>query len=701
MNITSDMDRFKKVFFEECDDLLDSVEENLRRLKEQVDPEIIHAIFRAIHTIKGGAGSFDLQRVIEFAHAYETLLDLLREQKIKIDDSLIGVLFKSCDVLIDLINAAKNEKDVDDAFALETLAQLRLVIDDNFVNNETYIKHMAFDSPPNKNKEVTYIIEFNPHQNLMHYGSDPILILNELKGLSFESDSFNITMHASHIPDLNDLLPNNLYISWEIKIATQKSKSAIINVFEFVSDLCDLNINCVGKEKLDDYVSINSDNSDMSSALEDIISEPPSNPEKPLTKDIYQTDVLNSDENIAKKSDIVHSLRVEIDRIDKLVNTVGEIVIKQAMLLNQTKDLDDIRHLGIINGLNELSQYTRELQENVMAIRAQPIKSVFNRMHRLVRDLSSQLNKNITLETRGEDTELDKTVIENLSEPLMHMIRNAIDHGIENTEERLIANKPKEGKIILSAEHKNGRVNIQIKDDGRGINREHVYKKAIEKGLIMDDVILTDVEIDNLILLPGFSTAQKITNISGRGVGLDVVRKSIQSLGGKLQIQSHEGKGCEMTLSLPLTLAVMDGMIICCGNVLYIIPFVNISEILTPEKEQIINLASGDQLLKIRDDFIPLFSLKNVFNLECDDHNTCPRIVVVIEKYNGEHAGIIADDLQGKQQIVIKSLETNYESIAGIAATTIMGDGSVATILDVDVICDLKKIKTKNKEKVR
>jgi two-component system chemotaxis sensor kinase CheA len=682
MVAVSEMDRFKKVFYEECSDLLASVEENLRKLNENVDIELIHAIFRAIHSIKGGAGSFELHRVIKFAHAYETLLDLLREQKLTIDSSLIEILFKSYDVLTDLVNAAKDETYLDDAFGLDTLERLLLIINNDSSAFEVPIQHAELTSSANDHKEsVIYTIEFSPHENLLHYGSDPILIFKELKKLSLDPNECKIELDSSHIPDLNDLLPNNIYMNWKINIKTYDNKKAIYDVFEFVSDLCDLKITSDEDMHLQTQSNI------------DFISEKSSNPHALEDESVKQPTQEATGATSNSKNETVHSLRVEIDRIDKLVNTVGEIVIKQAMILNQTKDLDDTRHLSIINGLHELAQYTRELQENVMAIRAQPIKSVFNRMPRLVRDLASQLNKNVILETFGEDTEIDKTVIENLSEPLIHMIRNAIDHGIEGVEERIAENKPKTGKIILSAEHKNGRICIQIKDDGRGINRERVRLKAIDKGLIGPDATLTGEEIDNIILMPGFSTAENITNISGRGVGLDVVRKIMQSLGGRLHIQSQEGKGCSITLTLPLTLAVLDGMIVCCEGNMYIVPLVNIVETISPNKEQIIDLAGNGQLLKLRDRIIPLFSLREVFNLKSDLDNMAPRIIVVIETDKGELAGIIVDDLQGKQQVVIKSLETNYEAITGISAATIMGDGSVATILDVNAICDFKKIR--------
>jgi two-component system chemotaxis sensor kinase CheA len=534
-------------------------------------------------------------------------LDLLREQTLSVDDAIMRLLFKSYDILTDLVHAAENNQELEDYFGFDVLEELRLVTERGVDTSPAEINKDVNSTEilPGNEETSLFHITFKPHDNLLHYGNEPILVFKELHKLALDAEGFKASLNASNVPDLFDLLPNNLYMNWNIDITTSENEAEIINAFEFVSDLCDLTIKHesfkMSEPKLLAHAQIGENTVDEM-VLRAEVSEKES-----LSKAPTQALTEASKGDAPIKNDTVHTLRVEIDRIDKLVNTVGEIVIKQSMVINQAKDLDDAQYNSIVNGLHELSQYTRELQENVMAIRAQPIKSVFSRMPRLVRDLASQLNKNVSIETRGEDTEIDKTVIENLSEPLIHIIRNAIDHGIETPEERMLADKPKESKIILSAEHKNGRISIQIKDDGRGINRERVRQKAVEKGLISPDAVLVGDEVDNLILLPGFSTAENITNISGRGVGLDVVKKSVQSLGGRLHIQSQEGKGCSFNLTLPLTLAVLDGMVVSCRGGIYIVPLVNIVETLSPKNDHIVDLVGGMQLLKLRGLTVPLF----------------------------------------------------------------------------------------------
>ncbi|HLD95080.1 MAG TPA: chemotaxis protein CheA, partial [Alphaproteobacteria bacterium] len=343
----------------------------------------------------------------------------------------------------------------------------------------------------------------------------------------------------------------------------------------------------------------------------------------------------------------------------------------------------------LFKSLQELSQHTRELQESVMAIRAQPIKAVFSRFPRLVRELAMELSKDVHLELKGEGTEIDKTVIERLGEPLTHMIRNALDHGIETPEERIKAGKKAQGQILLNAEHRSGRIVIEISDDGKGIDRNRVLTKAKEQGIIKPDGVLPDEEIDQLIFHPGFSTAKEVTNISGRGVGMDVVKRSIQNLGGKINIQSKEGRGCIFTLTLPLTLAVMDGMIIACGEEFYVIPLIHIIETLRPTPIQVQPLIGNHDLLNIRGETIPLIYLFDVFSVKEAIQNPADSIVVVLETEGGEKYGLVVDEILGQQQVVLKSLESNYETIPGISAATILGNGHVALILDISTVKNL------------
>nr|CAM75479.1 Chemotaxis protein histidine kinase and related kinases [Magnetospirillum gryphiswaldense MSR-1] len=365
---------------------------------------------------------------------------------------------------------------------------------------------------------------------------------------------------------------------------------------------------------------------------------------------------------------------------------VGELVITQAMLGQQASGFTVESHPELIQGLQELSHHTRELQENVMAIRAQPVKALFSKAPRLVRDLSTKLAKQARLVMSGENTEVDKTVIEQLSDPLTHLIRNALDHGIETPEERMAVGKPAEGTIHLAAQHRSGRIFIEIQDDGRGINRERVLAKALEKGLVERGQQLTDEQIDMLIFAPGFSTASEVSDVSGRGVGMDVVRKNIQDVGGRVVVQSTPGAGSRFILSLPLTLAVMDGMLVQVGGQRYVLPLTNIVESLRPTAQQARSLVDVGEVLTIRGEYINLMPLHAIFGIDGAITDPTKGLVVIVETEGGERVGLLVDELLGQQQVVIKSLDSNFRPVRGISAATILGDGRVALILDVSAL---------------
>jgi two-component system chemotaxis sensor kinase CheA len=377
------------------------------------------------------------------------------------------------------------------------------------------------------------------------------------------------------------------------------------------------------------------------------------------------------------------SVRVDVEKVDRLVNLVGELVINQAMLIQLGGALPPDMCPGLINGLETLSQHLRELQEGVMAIRTQPVKSVFSRMPRLVRELSAQLGKEARLYITGEGTEIDKTVIEQLADPLTHLLRNAIDHGIEKPEIRVAQGKPPQGSIHLSAEHRSGRIVIEVSDDGRGIDRERVLARARQRGLVAADDTPSEETIDNLIFLPGFSTAEVVSNVSGRGVGMDVVRRNIQALGGRISLQSRFGAGSRFLLSLPLTLAIMDGMIVAVGRESYIVPLTNIVESLRPRRQDIHAVAGCGNVVAIRGEYVPLLYLAAHLGVPGAVTDAALGIVVVVENEGAGQVGLVVDELVGQQQVVVKSLEANYGDVEGIGGATILGNGRVALILDV------------------
>uniref|UniRef100_UPI0035B2EE98 chemotaxis protein CheA n=1 Tax=Phenylobacterium sp. TaxID=1871053 RepID=UPI0035B2EE98 len=380
------------------------------------------------------------------------------------------------------------------------------------------------------------------------------------------------------------------------------------------------------------------------------------------------------------------TIRVDLDRVDRLINAVGELVIQQAMLSQRVLESGLARSSNVVLGLEDLELLTREIQDSVMAIRAQPVKSVFQRMPRLVREVAEMVGKRVRLVMEGEGTEVDKTVIERLTDPITHMLRNAIDHGLETPEERLAAGKPQEGVVNMRALHRGGRIVIEIQDDGRGINRQRVRGIAIDKGLITEDAVLSDEETDNLIFLPGFSTAETISDISGRGVGMDVVRRSIQGLGGRISISSEPGKGSKFTMSLPLTLAVLDGMVVTAAEQTLVAPLSAIVESLTPRQEDVHYIGGKDAVIRIRDTFVPLIDVGVSLGFRDTPTDPGQGVAVLVESEGGGKAALLVEAIQGQRQVVIKSLEANYQQIDGIAAATILGDGRVALILDVDAL---------------
>lgn len=668
--MSMDLDSIRGVFFEEAYELLDAAESTLANLSNGDEyNDQINAVFRAIHSIKGGAGSFGFESLVKFAHTYETLLDLLRSQKIQFDEDLRNLLLRANDVLYAVVKADEQDSnelpDTYDAVLQKLLTYTTGGAVAEAVSSDSTQSSGDLEHQPHY---IPYVIRFVPHQEMMHFGNDPLLILRELKTVTMKAarmqDEFGVKLVKNTVPVLGELHLQDSYLGWEIHVTTSASLADIKEVFEFVEDDCELNIQ-----------SLNGTQVVVADSKTPVAQQSQAHPPKAQAKS-------GGDEQ-------VHSIRVELDRIDRMVNTVGEMVIKQAMILDSvaTMDLDKNSDLG--KGLQQLNQYMRELQESVMAIRAQPVKSVFSRIPRLVRELSMELGKDIQLVTSGENTEIDKTVIERLGEPLTHMIRNAIDHGIESPEERLQAGKSKQGTISLSAEHRSGRIVIELTDDGRGINRERVLQKARENGIIAADAYLSGEEIDQLIFHPGFSTAKEVTNISGRGVGMDVVKKSIQNLGGRVLIQSEQGKGCRFVLTLPLTLAVLEGMLVSVGNQCYVIPLVSIIETLRPETKQVSRIIGSQDVLVLRDSNITMLYLHELFDIPSAIERAEDAIVVVVESEGGHLMGVVVDEILGQQQVVIKSIEENYDPIAGISAATILGNGRVALIIDIASLKDV------------
>jgi two-component system chemotaxis sensor kinase CheA len=785
----SDLDDFKATYFDECSELLTELEEQFAAIEAgERDADRLNAVFRAIHSIKGGAGAFGFSALVGFAHAYETLLDYVRDGRIEMSDDVVTLCIRANDIVADHVKAAQtgealpadygmDEKERFDALArgdaapgdddesgepldefdidfTPVMVNLDAPAAPAMVDDEASLDD-AFEAAPMQAEPGHWEVRFTPHRALYARANDPLLLFRELAALG----EMHVRAVLQEIPPLADFEPFAVYCSWEITMISPDLTEAMIReVFEFVEGDCDITVAQLGgaagfdippaaaapepiaaKPTRKTLVEANQDPDpadllaladDEVASLLDFDAAAPAAPEPAfapepepapvtaqdsfeeapglsfaeLAETIQPTPVAKpaapppapartappaaaaaaseGEDGGGNRSVGVQSIRVDLDKVDRVVNMVGELVITQSMLTQQMDETLRARYTELVRGLEVLAQTTRGLQDSVMAIRAQPVKSVFSRMPRLVRELATKTGKKIKLETIGENTEIDKTVIEQLSDPLTHMIRNSADHGIETPDKRAGRGKNETGTIRLSAEQAGGNILIIVEDDGGGINRERVLQVARDKGIVAADVQPTDEQIDQLIFAPGFSTASEVSDISGRGVGMDVVLSNIKKIGGSVHVRSWTGKGCRMTLRLPLTLAVLDVMLVKVGESPYVVPLSSIVETIQCSRASFERVPSGGQVLQVRGEYVQVIDLAKRFDMltETDPEN---RFVVLCEAEGSAKVALIVDDIIGQQQVVIKSLEENFERVDGIAGGTILGDGNVALIVDV------------------
>ncbi|NTE85374.1 chemotaxis protein CheA [Agrobacterium rubi] len=730
-----DMNEIKEIFFQECEEQLAELESGLLKLNDgDRDPETVNAVFRAVHSIKGGAGAFGLDDLVAFAHVFETTLDCVRSNKLEPDQDVLKVMLKSADVLADLTNAARDGGSVEEGRTRGLVKELEALANGEKVSpgaasepaapkaaapapvaaapaptDDSGFQPVAFSFGEFEDDTVpmmetpSFNVVFKPQTSLYTKGNESALLLRDLSRIG----EMSINCDMSNLPALENIEPEAAYFHWKISIKTDKGASGIRTVFEFAEWDCDLEISeIVAETPAEEELPMIPVPFDLS-VLDETADEPAilaAEPEeniaaKTVSTAVAATEVTRAVSAAAEKKEAPaaaaaaaanasagQTIRVDLDRVDRLINLVGELVINQAMLSQSVIENDTTGTSAVNMGLEELQQLTREIQDSVMAIRAQPVKPVFQRMSRIVREVADMIGKQIRLITEGENTEVDKTVIDKLAEPLTHMIRNAVDHGIETPEKREAAGKNPEGTVKLTAKHRSGRILIELADDGAGINRERVRQKAIDNDLIAADANLTDEEIDNLIFAPGFSTADKISDISGRGVGMDVVKRSIQALGGRISITSRPGLGSTFTMSLPLTLAVLDGMVVTVAGQTLVVPLTAIVETLQPEAVNIHSFGSNQRLISIRNSFCPLVDVGRILNFRNTQANPVDGVALLVESEGGGQRALMVDAIQGQRQVVIKSLEANYTHVPGIAAATILGDGRVALILDVDAV---------------
>jgi two-component system chemotaxis sensor kinase CheA len=720
----------RETFFQECEEQLAELESGLLAMEEgDQDPETINAVFRAVHSIKGGAGAFQLEALIRFAHVFETALDEMRAGRVAIANESVKTMLRAADVLADLVRAARDDQQGEHPAAAGLVDELKAMSgaageaddggEEDWGDFEFQPMAVAVDLPAEPASRG-FVVRFKPRTDLYLKANEAALLLRELARLGEAS----VELDAHEVPPLDQIDPEAAYLAWTVTVTGATDEIAIREVFEFVDGDCELSVEALGggggdepggedtfdvnallarvqgDEPTDAEVAAGGDDvAALIAALSPIA--PVATEEEPLAAPVAAAAAVAANDaapetpaaasQVRKAEAAGATIRVDLDRVDRLIDLVGELVINQAVLAQRVMEAGLARASAVAMGLDELEQLTREIQDSVMAIRAQPVKSVFQRMPRLVREVAAQTGKPVRLVTEGEGTEVDKTVIERLTDPLTHMIRNAIDHGLESPEKRAAAGKPAEGVVKLAAFHRSGRIVIEVSDDGGGINRERVKGIAVEKGLIPADAALTDEEIDNLIFMPGFSTATEISDISGRGVGMDVVRRSILALGGRINITSTPGKGSTFTMSLPLTLAVLDGMVVSVEGQTLVAPITAIIETLQPKAEDVHSLGGHARVISIRGGFVPLIDVGMALGYRREPLPATQGVALLIEGEGGTRAALLCDAIQGQRQVVIKSLEANYRQVPGVAAATILGDGRVALILDIDTIVTVSR----------
>lgn len=676
MSLDMDMQEIHDVFFEESLEGLDAMEAGLLGLSpgRDNDPEIINTIFRAAHSIKGGAATFGFLAISNFTHGVETLLDQVRSGEREVTEELIEVWLASVDAIRDMLATLQGNADIDPM----AVADLQKQIDDLLAGEVTAPGASAGGTQavaPAETGAVTWKIHFAPHEEILKTGNEPSRIFRELAELG----ELEVSSTLSSGVDFDSMDPEHCYSSWDLELRSEVERAQIEEVFDWVSGQCELTIQAANQDSNASATPVSATvQAESTPAAAADKSAAPAKPETGPAK-------ASGGSSGGKDSG---SIRVSIDKIDSLLNLVGELVITQSMLARfGDNDGRGAAPQGLRDGLMVLERHTRELQESAMQIRMLPIGASFSRFKRLVRDISSKLGKKVELKLSGENTELDKTVLEKMSDPLVHLVRNSLDHGIEMPDVRKAAGKDETGTLHLSAYHEGGNIVIQVEDDGAGLDKEKIFAKAVERGIVSANDQLSDDQIHNLIFQAGFSTADAVSDLSGRGVGMDVVRRNITDLGGRIDVQSRPGQGSTLKIRLPLTLAILDGQLVAVGSDVYIFSLLSIVETVLVFPSEVSGLVGKGSVYRLRDEYIPVIRLSDAFKLSSDQPPKTylereGELLVVVES-DGKKMGLFVDELLDQQQVVIKSLEENYMPVQGLAGATILGDGNVALIIDV------------------
>lgn len=653
--MSMDLQRFHATFFEESREGLDAMEAGLLELEGgQRDPEVINSVFRAAHSIKGGAGTFGFDTIAGVTHVLETLLDELRAGKRALEPAAVDAMLASVDVLRALLREAEHGQAADPTAVAAVKARLEAVLSGQAVA-PVATKPAAETAAEPEGWQIGFV----PAPSLFMSGNDPLRIIRELESLG----PLQVDARMERLPGFEQMDPLEAYIAWDLGLTGRIPRSKIEDTFAWVVDDCELDIQPI--------LAPPSLATNAPTPVQEVAAEV-ATASRPAT-----ATAGNAPANAAHEAE--SSIRVSVDKVDALINLVGELVITQAMLKQVSGGLDPAHAERLLAGLDLLERNTRDLQEAVIGVRMLPVDAVFRRFPRLVRDLSSRLGKQVRLRTIGEGTELDKGLIEKIADPLVHLVRNSIDHGLEMPDVRKQAGKDEMGTITLAASHQGGHIVIEVSDDGRGLNRDKILAKAQERGLAVPDNP-TDSQVWDLIFQAGFSTADAVTDLSGRGVGMDVVRRNIQALGGEVQLESQTGAGTRVLIRLPLTLAILDGMTVSVAGETLILPLAYVLEALQPKAEDIRTMAGEGRVLRVRGEYLPILSLGNYYGYRSEAHEE--PLVVVVEG-DGQKIALEVDELLGQQQVVVKNIENNYRRIGGVSGATILGDGRVALIVDV------------------
>ena len=708
-----DMSQFYQVFFDESGEHLAEMERLLLEMDVSTpDMEGMNAIFRAAHSIKGGSGTFGFADMTDVTHVLENLLDRLRKGEMAPRAKMIDVFLEATDVLKAQLAGHISGTPSDPESAHAVCEKLRALTADQVPASPFVAPQTPAPTPAAaQSAATTFEIVFRPGKSFLKRKSSSQELITELSRLGslqilaqpeIEADkkTGKGKKNKRAAKDKKSKRPDNP-VEWHFRLTTEATLDALDDIFAFIAEPGEVDIRRIDAKPTSEDEDLGygffSDLAPPSPQQEDPgygFFEPASPPAAesesasvaptpPVMVERRANPAAAAPAALAESS----SIRVGVEKVDQLINLVGELVITQAMLAQTASSVDPILYEALISGMAQLERNTRDLQESVMSIRMMPISFVFNRFPRVVRDLAAKLDKQVDLVTIGETTELDKGLIEKIADPLTHLVRNSLDHGIESPETRIAAGKPTKGTITLSASHQGGSIMIEVSDDGAGLNRERILSKAVERGLNASES-MSDADVWLLIFEPGFSTAEIVTDVSGRGVGMDVVKRNIAEMGGQVSIESITGKSSKIIIRLPLTLAILDGMSVSLGGNTYVIPLNLIVETMQPRPEDLKSVTGQGRMVQVRGEYLPIIALHALFNMPTEITDPCQGVLVLIEA-QGKKAALFVDTLVGQQQVVIKSLETNFRRINGVSGATIMGDGTVALIIDVPTIIKL------------